>query len=64
MATNEQVADCLTKALAGPALKKASERLSGDSTEKAAHEVREERTGAVLFCGVSTVESEHSWSCE
>jgi transposase InsO family protein len=45
VATNEQMADGFTKALPGPALAVADLRLTGQSKEKAFHEIRRNRAG-------------------
>ena len=46
VATNEQMADCFTKALPGPAVAAVDLRLTGKSKEKAFHEIRRNRTAS------------------
>ena len=55
--TSEQSADCLTKALPAPAIAFAEARMSGKSTEPAAHVVRRERT----LYAMCDVRAEHEW---
>ena len=55
--TSEQSADCLTKALPAPAIACAEARMSGRSTEPAAHWTRRERS----LCAMGDARAEHEW---